>query len=155
MKPSWLEMKKGCSSLLLTSLLNLPCSLPHTLATSCSNAYTHCICFVVDLPPPGCECCGLLQHCYYGIVSGCDENRHKQLCARNENNNTHEREKKDANTKGSADLCVSVGFSHMHFVYTQLLNILYTGIYAPSCWLLLVISPFSVVSFLPLKASKL
>lgn len=91
MKPSSLEKKKGISSLLLTSLLNLPCSLPHTLTTSCSNTYKYCICFVADLPPPDCERCGLLQHWYYGIVTGCDENRHKQWCPLNENKTTHKK----------------------------------------------------------------
>lgn len=59
------------------------------------------ICFVADLPPPDRECCGLLQHCYYGIVSGCDENRHKQWCEQNENKcmcaKKEKKEKKEGN----------------------------------------------------------
>lgn len=121
MKLSWLEKKKASVSVLLTSLLNLPCSLPHTLNTSCSNTYTLCIWFVVYLLPPDFKCCGLLLHCYYGIVSGCDENRHKQWWELNENKETCISAKKNPHThkkqtkKGCADLCFFVSFSQTHF----------------------------------------
>lgn len=147
MKLSWVERKKRSSSLLLTSLLNLPCLFPHTLTTSMlkhTHTHTRCICFVVDLPPPDCECCGLLQqHRYYGIVTGCDENRHKQWWELNENK----------------DPCMGAkkkGHKHKRFLYLVLAHtsfyaqLLYTvcTVYMPVSSKLLmpvIISPRSVL----------
>lgn len=147
MKLSWVERKKRSSSLLLTSLLNLLCLFPHTLTTSMlkhTHTHTRCICFVVDLPPPDCECCGLLQqHRYYGIVTGCDENRHKQWWELNENK----------------DPCMGAkkkGHKHKRFLYLVLAHtsfyaqLLYTvcTVYMPVSSKLLmpvIISPRSVL----------
>lgn len=146
MKLSWLEKKKASVSVLLTSLLNLPCSLPHTLNTSCSNTYTLCIWFVVYLLPPDFKCCGLLLHCYYGIVSGCDENRHKQWWELNENKETCiSAKKKHTHTKNKQKKAVLIYvFLYLflkHISFAQLLHIL-----AMSSQLL-NISPYSVLSF--------
>ena len=111
MKPSWLEQKKRNRPLLLTSLLNLPCPLPHTLTTLWANTYTHRICSVVDLPPPDCDYCGLLQHCYYGIVGDCDENSHRQLRTINKNKTTFMSARKGHQNKG---LCWFIHFFSLH-----------------------------------------
>lgn len=127
-KTSRLEEKKGSSSLLHASVLNLPCLLPHALTSSCSNTYTHCICFVVDLPPPDCECCGLLQRCYYGIVSGCDENRHKQWCVLNENKNSCTSQKKRTQTQKAPLI-----YAFLYLSLTRItLYILYMGLCPPT-----------------------
>lgn len=147
MKLSWVERKKRSSSLLLTSLLNLLCLFPHTLTTSMlkhTHTHTRCICFVVDLPPPDCECCGLLQqHRYYGIVTGCDENRHKQWWELNENKDPCMGAKKKGHKHKRFLYLV---LAHTSF-YAQLLYTVYTVYMPVSSKLLMpvIISPRSVL----------
>lgn len=116
----------------------------HLHAKTHTHTHARCICFVVDLPPPDCECCGLLQqHRYYGIVTGCDENRHKQWWELNENK----------------DPCMGAkkkGHKHKRFLYLVLAHtsfyaqLLYTvcTVYMPVSSKLLmpvIISPRSVL----------
>lgn len=83
-----LTEEEGSIFLLLTSLLNLPCSLPLTLTSSCWNTYTCCICFAVDLLPLDCNCSGLQHHCFYGIGCSRNENRYQQQCTLNKKKST-------------------------------------------------------------------
>ena len=109
-----------------------------------THTLTRCICFVVDLPPPDCECCGLLQqHRYYGIVSGCDENRHKQWWELNENKDPCMGSKKKGQKQKRFLYLV---LAHTPFC-TQLLYTVCTVYMAVSSKLLMpvIISPHSVL----------
>ena len=117
----------------------------HLHAQTHTHTKNRCICFVVDFPPPECECCGLLQqHCYYGIVSGCDENRHKQWRERNENKDPCMGAKKGTRTQ---KVPVSFSRTHVFFLNMQLLYTVFTVHMAVSSKLLMpiIISPHSVL----------
>lgn len=122
MELSYAEGKKASSSLLRTSLLNLQRSLPHTLSASCSNTNTRFIWFVVYLLVPDFKCCGLLLHCYYGIVRGCGVNAHKQQRELNKNKDTSVRAREKRTEKHKPALLYAFFFlQYICFAYITLL----------------------------------